>query len=247
MATLSFIEGKTDDPPRLFVYGTEGIGKSTFAASAPKPIFVQTEDGVAQIGVARMDFARSIEAVLSQLTQIRDCDHDRQTLVIDSMDALEQLIWSRICADYGVKSIEKVDGGYGRGYSYAMGYWRQVRELVDDIREKRNMGVILVAHGKHERYEDPEIGGFERNSPKLNKQACAFFCEWADAILFAHARTRVDPETKLAIPIGVDGGERVLRTIGSAASIAKNRYGLPVDIPLSWNAFMAMQKPVNTP
>ena len=33
-------------PPRILVYGTEGIGKSTFGSQAPKPIFVQTEDGL---------------------------------------------------------------------------------------------------------------------------------------------------------------------------------------------------------
>ena len=37
--------GKAQMPPRLMIYGAEGVGKSSFAASAPKPIFVQTEDG----------------------------------------------------------------------------------------------------------------------------------------------------------------------------------------------------------
>ena len=36
MGLLSQIQtGKTRMPPRLLVYGTEGIGKSTLAASAP--------------------------------------------------------------------------------------------------------------------------------------------------------------------------------------------------------------------
>ncbi|MDR0869400.1 MAG: ATP-binding protein [Planctomycetaceae bacterium] len=47
MSLLQTIQtGKAQAPPRLLIYGTEGIGKSTFGASAPKPIFIPTEDGL---------------------------------------------------------------------------------------------------------------------------------------------------------------------------------------------------------
>lgn len=50
-------------------------------------------------------------------------------------------------------------------------------------------------------------------------------------------------ERGIATPIGADGGERILRTVGSPACIAKNRFNLPAEIPLSWAAFMdAYQK-----
>ena len=39
-------------PPRIMLYGTEGIGKSTFAAQAPSPIFLPTEDGLGEIDCA---------------------------------------------------------------------------------------------------------------------------------------------------------------------------------------------------
>ena len=45
-------------------------------------------------------------------------------------------------------------------------------------------------------------------------------------------------ERAIAAPIGADGGERIIRTVGSPACIAKNRYGLPSEIPLSWQAFI---------
>lgn len=41
--------GKQPMPPRLVLYGTEGIGKSSFAAQVPRPIFVPTEDGLDEI------------------------------------------------------------------------------------------------------------------------------------------------------------------------------------------------------
>lgn len=38
--------GTSAAPPRILVYGIEGVGKSTFAARFPKPVFIQTEDGL---------------------------------------------------------------------------------------------------------------------------------------------------------------------------------------------------------
>ena len=44
MSLLENIQsGRESRPPRLMVYGSEGVGKSTFGASAPNPIFIQTE------------------------------------------------------------------------------------------------------------------------------------------------------------------------------------------------------------
>ena len=43
----------------------------------------------------------------------------------------------------------------------------------------------------------------------------------------------------IAHAIGTDGGERILRCIGGPSCIAKNRYQLPQELPLSWAAIMA--------
>ena len=44
-------------------------------------------------------------------------------------------------------------------------------------------------------------------------------------------------ERTIAVSVGKDGGERILRTVGGPACIAKNRYNLPYEIDLSWDAF----------
>ena len=38
----SIKSGRENKPPRIMVYGQEGVGKSTFGASAPAPIIIQT-------------------------------------------------------------------------------------------------------------------------------------------------------------------------------------------------------------
>ncbi len=230
--------GPTQMAPRIMIYGPEGVGKSTFAASAPKPIFVQTEDGLSAISTSKFPLCERYEDVVAQLTALRDGEHEFATVCVDSLDWLERLIWDRVCADYGVKSIEKADGGYGKGYVHALSYWREIVKLLNQIRATRSMAVILVAHAKVERFEDPEHPAYDRYQPRLHKAANSLVCEWADAVLFATRRMRVDSTTGKAAPVGADGGERILRTNGSPACNAKNRYSLPSEMPLSWQAFM---------
>ena len=234
----SITKGREQQPPRIMIYGSEGVGKSTFASLAPNPVFVQTEDGLSEIDTSKFPLARTFDDVVMQLQAVRDEQHEYGTLVIDSVDWRERLVWDRVCADYGVKSIEKADGGYGKGYVHALTYWRQIVSILNDIRSKRGMAVILIAHASVERFEDPEHAAYDRYTPRIHKKACSLICEWVDAVLFASRRLRVDSTTGKAAPVGADGGERILRTNGSPACIAKNRFGLPTELPLSWAAFL---------
>ncbi len=243
----SITRGKGNKPPRLFVYGQEGVGKSTFGAAAPSPVFVQTEDGLGEIDTAKFPVAGSYDDVRNALAALRDEPHGFQTVVLDSADWLERLIWDKVCKDFGVRSIEKADGGYGKGYVHALTQWRETVLLLDELRNLRGMVVIVIAHSKVERFEDPENSAYDRYTPRLHKAATSLLCEWADAVLFATKRFRVskeegggfNKERAIATAIGADGGERVLRTVGGPACIAKNRFGLPSEIPLSWDAFTA--------
>lgn len=238
----SITKGREQQPPRIMIYGSEGVGKSTFASLAPNPVFIQTEDGLSEIDTSKFPLARTFEDVVMQLQAVRDEQHEFGTLVIDSLDWLERLVWDRVCADYGVKCIEKADGGYGKGYVHALTYWRQIVSILNDIRSKRGMAVILIAHAAVERFEDPEHAAYDRYTPRIHKKACSLICEWVDAVLFASRRLRVDSTTGKAAPVGADGGERILRTNGSPACIAKNRFGLPTELPLSWAAFVEALK-----
>ena len=247
MSMLESIQsGRENKPPRIMLYGSEGVGKSTFGASAPNAIFVETEDGLGEINCRKFPLANSISEVIAELTALRDEPHDFQTVVIDSADWLERLIFDEVCKEFGVRSIEKADGGYGQGYTHALTHWRKVINLLQELRDKRGMMVIIVAHAKVERFEDPENAAYDRYTPRLHKHAASLIAEWVDAVLFANKKFRVAKDGNdraVATPIGADGGERIIRTVGSPACIAKNRFGLPSEISLSWAAFInAYQK-----
>jgi len=238
-------KGRRQSPPRLMIYGTEGIGKSTTASQAPKPIFIPTEDGLDQIECDSFPLAKKIADVEASLQALINEQHDYESVVVDSLDWLERLIWDKLCEQYGVSSIEKVDGGYQRGYTHALTHWRKVLDDLNTLRNQRGMCVIVLAHAKVEKFEDPEAMAYDRYSPRLHKHASALITEWADAVLFATRKMITKTENTgfgqartIAEALGKDGGERTLRCVGSPACVAKNRYSLPAELPLSWQSLM---------
>lgn len=255
MSILATVKrGKQPLPPRFVVYGTEGIGKSTFASQAPQPIFVQTEDGLSEIACDKFPLAKTFDDVMLALAALRVEEHEYGTIVIDSLDWLERLIWDRLCQQYNVSSIEKVDGGYAKGYTHALSLWRPFLDELNSLRVERGMIVIALAHARVEKFEDPEATAYDRYSPRLHKHACSLVCEWCDAVLFATRKIRVATEEAgfnrtrgVAHALGKDGGDRILRTIGGPACIAKNRYSLPEELPLSWPALLSALTHTPTP
>lgn len=198
-----------------------------------------------EIECDKFPLATSFEDVQQALTELHVQPHDYEAVAIDSLDWLERLIWDAVCKEYGVKSIEKVDGGYSKGYTHALTYWRQIVNLLNALRNNKGMVVLCIAHAKVEKFEDPESAAYDRYSPRLHKHAAALICEWADAVLFATRKFRTQSEDagfnrkrNIASAIGKDGGERILRCVGGPSCIAKNRYGLVEELPLSWAAFM---------
>lgn len=237
--------GRTQMPPRIMTYGTEGIGKSTLAAGTPRPIFLQTEDGLGEIACDKFPLAKTFDDVLLALNELVNEQHQYETVVIDSLDWLERLIWDAVCKRESATTIEKVGGGYGKGYTLALDFWRKLIDRLTALHDSRQMMVFLIAHAKVEKFEDPEAPAYDRYSPRLHKHAAALVTEWCDAVLFATRRftTRSEDagfgrQRAIAAPIGAGGGERMLRTVGGPSCVAKNRYGLKPEIALSWNAIV---------
>lgn len=238
-------KGRERRPPRLLIYGTPGIGKSTFAASMPDPIFVQTEDGAGELDVAKFPVAATFDEVIEQLASLYTESHDYRTVVLDTLDWTERLVWRKTCDRHNARNIEDVGGGFAKGYTYCLDEWNEILRRLGILHD-RGMIVCLLAHSKVERFEDPENPAYDRYSPRLHKHAAAAIVEWSDAVLFATRKVSTrkekggfNKERSLATGVGGDGGERVMRCVGGPACIAKNRYGIGGDLPLSWSEFVA--------
>ena len=239
MDLLETIEsGVMPKPPRTLLYGTAGIGKSTFAAGAPTPIFIQTEDGLAGIDCHKFPLVKSYEQFKQCLVSLFNGQHTFQTLVIDSLDWLERLIWSQVCKDHNVANIEDI--GYGKGYHFALTLWREMLDGLQALRDEKGMEIILIAHAKIEKFNDPENDPYDRYTPRLHRLASNMVQEWCDNVFFAsyrvHTKTSDEGFNKKRAQ-GIGTGERILRTTERPSHIAKNRLQLPDELALSYPAF----------
>lgn len=230
-------------PPRVVVHGAQKVGKSTFAAGAYNPIFIALEDGLSGLeGVAAFNGGQPLKnynEVKDALTTLYAEQHEFGTVVIDSTDWLEPLIWEHVCKENKWASIEAP--GYGKGYIEANAVWRDFLDRLNALRTERGMAVILIAHSAVKRFEAPDMEAFDRYELKLQRGALGLVVEWADAILFAQEETAIKKENNgfNTRARGISTGRRILHTNAKPSFIAGNRYGLPDVIDLSWSALVA--------
>jgi hypothetical protein len=218
------------------IYGTAGIGKSTFSTCAPAPIVIQTEDGLGDIDCSKFPVATTLEAVMAAIGALYSEKHNFRTVVVDSCDWLERLIWAAVCQARMVPSLEDI--GYGKGYLIALQHWREVLDGLTALRDERGMAVILIAHAKVERFDDPQSESYDRFVPRLHKTAAALLSEWCDEICFATYKIftkGTDEGFNRSRVQGLGSGERVLKTTERPSHLAKNRLNLPDELPLAWS------------
>ena len=235
-ALASIRKGILDTPVRVLIYGSEKVGKSTFAAGAPRPIFLGAENGTERLNVERLQPATWQEAV-DWVEELGREKHDYKTLVVDPLNWLEPMVFAAVVGDTS-ETIDTINGGYGKGYNAALDKWR-VFVLGLECCWRRGMNVIMTAHSQVKNFQNPEGPSFDRYELAMNAKASGLFKQWADAVLFARLETftKVDPSTKKAK--GYSSGARVLHTQPCAAYDAGARWKLPDEIPLSWEDFFA--------
>lgn len=234
---FAITSGKQQKAKKVVFYGPEGIGKSTFASRFPDPLFIDTEGSTTELDVKRYPKPTSWEMLLQEvreIIQLKPC----RTLVIDTADWAERLCTEHICTSHGKKGVE--DFGYGNGYTYIAEEWGRFLNLLQDVVDVANINVVLTAHAIIRKFEQPnEMGAYDRYELKLGKKTTAQTApitkEWADMVLFANYKTfsvAVDDKGKKH---KAQGGQRVMYTTHHPCWDAKNRYGLPEELPLDYS------------
>jgi hypothetical protein len=237
MTLTNVSKGKVKKPTRVVLYGPEGVGKSTFGANAPKPIFLGSEDGTDQLDVQRFPTPETWEDVFAALRVLATEPHDYETLVVDSLDWLEPLLWEHVCKRDGEANIEAY--GYGKGYQVALDEWRRMLAGLEQLRKAKPMHVVLLAHSVIKPFKNPTGDDFDRYELKIQAKAAGLIKEWSDAVLFANWETFAKKDSKTERVKGVSTGARLIYTERRAAFDAKNRYSLPDEMPLAWEDFAA--------
>lgn len=230
-------KGLRPAPDRILLVGTEGIGKSTFAAGAPSPIFLAVEDGVRHLDVASFPEPKNFAEVLDALRSLATEQHEFKTVVIDTVDWVEPLIWADVCERNGWATIETP--GYGKGYAVALEDWRRLLVALDRLRNVKGMEIILLAHATVKSFSNPAGPDYSRYECKLAKASSELIRQWCDANLFAVHEEFVQEGKGLTRAKGVSTGRRVIKTQRTAAWDAKNRHGLPEELALDYAEYAA--------
>lgn len=222
--------------PRIVVYGVEGIGKTTTAAQAPDPIFILTEDGLGSIDVPHFPVAQSEQDVIDAIGVLYNEEHPYQTVVLDSLDWLDNHIVAAVEAAHDAKDL-----AYGKGAVLVAERWREVLNGFTALRNDKGMAVILIGHSHIRRFDSPETEPYDRYCLKLQERTSSLVREWADAVLFCNYKTIIrstDVGFQKEVKRGFSTGERLFHTNERPAYQAKNRYALPDTIAMSWASLM---------
>lgn len=220
---------------KVVIYGPEGIGKTTFAARFPNPVFIDTEGSTKEYDVARFPAPTSWQMLLDEVAEVKKNPQICRTLVIDTADWAEAACFAHVISAGQVKSIE--DFGYGKGYVKAK---EEFGKLLNELTEVVNAGVnvVVTAHAAMRKFEQPdEMGSYDRWEMKLytsqKTNIAALLKEWADMVLFANYKTFAVKD-KNSNKAKAQGGQRVMYTTHHPCWDAKNRYGLPEILPLDY-------------
>ena len=235
---MQITRGKIPSAKKVVIYGPEGIGKSTFASRFPDPVFIDTEGSTKDMDVARLPEASSWQMITEEIEYIRTNPNTCRTIVVDTIDWAERMCVEHICQKHRKNGIE--DFGYGNGYVYvAEEFGRFLNKLEEVV--KAGVNVVLTAHSQVRKFEQPdEMGAYDRYELKLGKktssQTSPLVKEWADMLLFANYKTYSVAADDKGKKFKAQGGERVLYTSHHSCWDAKNRYGLPDQVPFSYDS-----------
>lgn len=228
-------------PQKVVVYGVQGIGKTSFGATFDAPVLLPVEEGAAAIDVDAFPLATHYGAIVDAINALHE-DHPYKTLVVDSLDWMEPLIWQATCEANNWTSIEAP--GYGKGYVEADKYWRMIMGGFDSLRANKGMTIVLLAHSEIKQIQPPETDPFDRYQMRLHKRAFALWQEWSDMNLFLNYKIAVQTKKEAfggERTKGIGSGDRVIYTTERPAWDAKSRWPLPDEIYIgkdkTWSAF----------
>ena len=233
---MNITKGPKKTAIKVGVYGTEGVGKTTFTGRFPGVVFIDTEGSTNHMDVARFDQPKTLKEVKDQIQYVIDHPADFGTLAIDTVDWLERIIFNAVCEEKKLASIE--DMGYGKGYVLAKDKMKELLSMLDQVIAK-GVNVVLVCHSMIRKFELPdEMGNYDRYMLKLNEKNIApLVKEWVDMLLFVNYRTDVIKvgEGKNQTTKGRGGQKRIMYAAHNACWDAKNRFGLPDEMPFEFD------------
>lgn len=233
---MKIIKGKQKAPWKICLYGVQGIGKTTIASLAPKPLMIDLENGLTRIDADKTPLITEYSNVDLEKPGLRQAIHyaitaEYETVVFDTVDGIERILTAEILKDDGTGKTDLADFGYGRGYEALERRWSDFFDGCDEL-VALGLNILFVAHDKVEKVESPTSDNYDRYGLRLNKRTAPIVLDRCDAVLFARYETFLKGKgeksfTGIEKKRAVGTGRRVLECCERPAWLAKNRFGMP--------------------
>ena len=222
---MQIISGRQKKPFNVLLYGEPGSGKSTWASQSPHPIFIASDE-IDELDIDRFPKITTYKEVIEQLDYLLQSDHQYQTVVIDTIDAIEKIIHQEILDNEKsakTRSLAKAAGGYGNAYNITLDKMTLIKDKLALIRDKRDMNIIILCHSQTKVTHDPLLGdSYTEYYLTLHDKVMSLFVDWVSAVLFLAFDVSKSENDRFAY----GSGDRYLYTQKKPGFTAKNRYHL---------------------
>lgn len=236
-------KGRVKLPALALIYGQEGTGKTTFGGSAPDPAILDLQRGSMHIDtVFRLPFDPLwiTDAPEKAYTEMMDAprvllreSHSYKTFVSDPLGEMETIIYSHVKT-----KIKNLASDFGAGYELARESWRTYLADCDRLRYEKGMHIIFVAHSDVKEFRNPAGPDYDQFRVSLQDKTASLIRRHVDDVLYVTFETYVAEKAKGDLKAkGVSTGKRVAYTEFRAGWYAKNRHGMPPQIPFSWQSY----------
>lgn len=225
---------KNDNPPVTLIYGVDGVGKTSLAAEWPGPILYLPTEGErppSDVELTTPGTVDNFHGLLDIFGELLDSEHDFRTVIVDSLDGLEPLVWGATCQRLGIASIE--EAGYGKGYIEADTEWKDFLGGVSAL-SRAGIYVVQLAHPEIVRFDSPTTDPYSRYTIKLHKRSNALVREQADIVAFMNYRVSLKEKEvgfNKKVSHAEGGNERLVHFNEKAGFSAKNRFSMPDSVP----------------
>jgi len=241
-------------PRRKMVYGIPGIGKTTFAMDYPKTCLIPFDDGyqdLSNIEGRVLPMCRTLDDFRRMITLLSEEDHPFGGVVIDGVGRVDDLVCASIAAEHGKPTVGDI--GYGKGGDLVTAKWHKILDSLEDLQLKRNVAIFFIAHSHVVKKKDPLTDPYDQYQPNLSKEGTTAVAGWCDEVYFITTKVwTMEKDAGFgATRTKATGGEmRVMYTEERPGYLAKNRLGLPAEIPLgtrdnpqAWATIKQFMKP----
>lgn len=227
-------KGRIQLPPRVILGGFDGVGKSSAAAGAPDPFFLDVDRGTNQLDVRRVtpgSWDETLEWIAAVATGKVEC----KTLVLDTLTKLEQMQHDKLFVG---TTIDAYEDGYGRGDTYVLGFWKELLVQLERV-WMSGKGIVLLSQVTVKAFNDPTGPGYDRYELALRPKTAGLLKQWADYVFFCREEVVIAREKGGKKSKATTTGVRYAYTKRTPAYDAKARGTtmFPERILLSWDAF----------